>query len=516
MTNKKATKRALTLSIISMLICVVMLAGTTFAWFTDSVTSGVNQIVAGNLDVELYHTNDKVTNVKVTEQTDALFNDVALWEPGAVAYETFDVKNVGNLALKYDLSINFTNENTIRGNGLSTALSVGVVDGALAANATRADVINAVNNEWSALDNFVKTGTLEPGTAGNPTSDTYTVVIYWQPKDNDNDWNVNNGQKTDDNRDQLYIDLGVKLFATQLESEVDSFDQNYDKDAYVEVADEAQLKAAIAKGGMVSLSSDIAVTEVLPVDGNTVINLNGHSLNASANTSRPFDLKDGADLTINGSDNTVVKTGKYGLVNIAADTDANVTINGGVYEANTDNGAFIKVRGTAGDKDDVVNVTLNNVKYTDASTNTGYVINRDGFKGTLNVTINGGEFDATGGIHAGNLNAKNVKVKSTMTAFNVSRGGTIDGAIIEITPQVDYPAAPPAGVSISSNGTLTVKNSTIKAKYATAVYTSGGKIIVEDCDVNGGYAHYVDTNSYPSAVYSTTVDGNVPGNITVF
>jgi len=53
MTKKRTTKRALLLSALSLLMCVSMLVGSTFAWFTDSVTSGVNKIVAGNLDIEV-------------------------------------------------------------------------------------------------------------------------------------------------------------------------------------------------------------------------------------------------------------------------------------------------------------------------------------------------------------------------------------------------------------------------------------------------------------------------------
>ena len=51
------TRHALLLSLLSLTTCFAMLLGTTFAWFTDSVTSGVNRIVAGNLDVELYHSS---------------------------------------------------------------------------------------------------------------------------------------------------------------------------------------------------------------------------------------------------------------------------------------------------------------------------------------------------------------------------------------------------------------------------------------------------------------------------
>ena len=48
-----SSKKALFLSVISMVICVSMLIGSTFAWFTDSATANVNTIQAGNLDVEL-------------------------------------------------------------------------------------------------------------------------------------------------------------------------------------------------------------------------------------------------------------------------------------------------------------------------------------------------------------------------------------------------------------------------------------------------------------------------------
>ena len=54
MTNAKSTKKALIASVLSLVLCFTMLLGTTFAWFTDSVTSSNNIIKAGNLDVEMY------------------------------------------------------------------------------------------------------------------------------------------------------------------------------------------------------------------------------------------------------------------------------------------------------------------------------------------------------------------------------------------------------------------------------------------------------------------------------
>ena len=103
MTNAKVTRRAMLLSLTALLVCAAMLVGTTFAWFTDSVNSGVNRIVAGNLDVELYHTNAKVSAEEKVDENQYLFQNALgsgiLWEPGAVAYETFKVKNEGSLSL---------------------------------------------------------------------------------------------------------------------------------------------------------------------------------------------------------------------------------------------------------------------------------------------------------------------------------------------------------------------------------------------------------------------------------
>ena len=53
MKRKNTTRNALVMSVLSMLLCVSMLVGTTFAWFTDEVVTGMNTIAAGNLDIEL-------------------------------------------------------------------------------------------------------------------------------------------------------------------------------------------------------------------------------------------------------------------------------------------------------------------------------------------------------------------------------------------------------------------------------------------------------------------------------
>lgn len=226
----KNTRKQLLLSVLSLLACVSMLVGSTFAWFTDSVESGMNTIAAGNLDVELY-----ADDVKVTETT-KLFDDVALWEPGVVTYETLQVRNVGTLALKYQMSLNIGDENNLNGHKLSEVLKVAVLDQAIAAGATRAEVLTlaktAISNTvgQGLLSNFYLSGALEAG----ENSGEQTIVIFWEPNDDaiDNLYNANNGQVTSDG-EPLHIEFGINLQATQKMSESDSFGNDYDEFASI-------------------------------------------------------------------------------------------------------------------------------------------------------------------------------------------------------------------------------------------------------------------------------------------
>ena len=231
-------KNQLLYSVLSLLLCVSMLLGTTFAWFTDSVETGINTIAAGNLDVELYHSNAAVQNEKVDASTE-LFMDLngkdILWEPGVVSYENLRVVNEGDLALAYQLALNTANENYIvdpatgAQYGLSQVLQVGVVEGGITATDRDSVVASVAAANWTTLTNFLRSGSLLPEGAGE-SEKTWGVVIYWKPGVNDNFWNLNNG-KTLNEGDALTIDLGVKLIATQEVYENDSFGDDYDTDA---------------------------------------------------------------------------------------------------------------------------------------------------------------------------------------------------------------------------------------------------------------------------------------------
>ena len=255
MTNAKTTKRALLSSIVALLICFTMLLGTTFAWFTDSVSSTNNIIKSGNLNVDvLYDADSTPTSIN---EVNTLFNDVTRWEPGAVAYEKLTVKNLGSLAFTYALSVNYSDFNYVKdANGdnydLTTALKVAVlsedeittaVTDALTSEDRAALINNIASDEWKTISELINKGengvlySANDTTKPNQYSRDYIVVIYWQPTADDNNWNVNNGKHTYnrsnalDGLDYLFIDLGINLVATQFTHEEDSFNNEYDNDA---------------------------------------------------------------------------------------------------------------------------------------------------------------------------------------------------------------------------------------------------------------------------------------------
>ena len=120
MNTKKATKRALLTSVMALVMCVVMLVGTTFAWFTDTASTGVNKIQAGNLDVELLmYKNSTDGYVNISKDKNPIFgsdtsavaqndNLDTLWEPGKTQVAYLAIENKGNLALKYKVALNVT------------------------------------------------------------------------------------------------------------------------------------------------------------------------------------------------------------------------------------------------------------------------------------------------------------------------------------------------------------------------------------------------------------------------
>ena len=228
MTSSKSTKRALLTSALAILMCIAMLIGTTYAWFTDTASTAVNKIQSGNLDVQLEYSKDFSEWKNVTEDT-KLFEDSTAWEPGRTEIVYLRVKNAGTLALKYTLGIyslyNSTGKNVL-GNKyrLSDYVKLGAAE-ADAAYADRAAAINAVDADAKLITDIDNSGMAGASLEPNDTK-IYALVLYMptevgneaNPKNNDPYWAAK-------------MSFGISVSATQAVSESDSFDNTYDEDA---------------------------------------------------------------------------------------------------------------------------------------------------------------------------------------------------------------------------------------------------------------------------------------------
>ena len=302
MNNKKATKRALLTSVTALVMCVVMLAGTTFAWFTDTASTGVNKIQAGNLDVDIVGEDGKTLDGKTLNFVNKENQSNILWEPGATFFtQGFKIVNKGNLALKYKVVVSGTTGDA----KLLKAIKFDVVT----EKAKNADAVSFANE-----GNLLKQNDSAPA---DVTTDAGTTTNYYYLRGH-MDENAGNEYKN------LTLDgISITVYATQYTYENDSFGPDYDANAtYYPVLDAAGMKDALVNGGNIKVDADVDVGgDVLAVTKKTTIDMNGKT------------IKNTADIwTGNGSD------GNWSL--ISARNGANLTITGnGTFKAK-ENDAF--------------------------------------------------------------------------------------------------------------------------------------------------------------------------------
>lgn len=257
MTNKKSTKRALLLSALSLLLCISMLVGSTFAWFTDSVTSGKNKIQAGNLDVELEYYKGGKWNT-VDKATDLFTGN--LWEPGHAEVVYLKMSNLGSLALKYQLGINVASETastsvaTDKEFKLSDFIKFSVVGNVNGETAPFADRATAVAEALKVVDGNKKinAGYSNTGVMLAKQAPIYMALVVYMPESVGNEANYKKDAPVPT------IELGVNLMATQKDYESDSFGIDYDAKASEVVTDITKLQAAInaaEEGGTVFIAS---------------------------------------------------------------------------------------------------------------------------------------------------------------------------------------------------------------------------------------------------------------------
>ena len=273
MTKTKSTKRALLLSALSLLMCVSMLIGSTFAWFTDSVTSAGNTIQSGTLQVDLVDAQGNSLEGKVLEFVDQDDND--LWEPGCT-YQLQEVyiKNAGNLALKYEIAIN-----GITGD---------------------AKLLEAI--EWIVTVDGVETklANLKGNLAAGETSKA--IVLSGHMK-----------EEAGNEYQGLTVDgISVSVFATQDTVEADSFNNQYDKDAKYKISafSVAEIETAITEGKDVVLMDDVTFSANdtsfnSGYKGNTGLTIDGTTFDGNDNTLTVEDANTTWSCAINPKSGTI-------------------------------------------------------------------------------------------------------------------------------------------------------------------------------------------------------------------
>ena len=532
MTNRKTTRRALVLSLLSLLLCCSMLVGTTFAWFTDAVTSGKNQIIAGNLDIELDYSMDLVNwKDDITAVGDIFVAPEGakkgLWEPGHTEVAYLRITNAGSLSLKYQLRVNPFNEVT----GTSVEGNEIVLSNILKFAATEPSE--------NALTKYTRESAQAAALAGNGTKLTqyttevvtmapgdvqYVALVVYMPEEVGNEANYLTGTTAPS------IEFALDLRATQVEAEKDSFDENYDKDTVVStvVSTIEELNAAIADakdGDVIALADDLTVEETDAVNGNALyyngdksftIDLNGSTLTANtSNAGLRFQKASGGkenkitikNGTIIASDNT------WSAVSIGSDAETKTYVDlidlkissskpndlavrsrkGAVFtitdcEITATNGAGAVVAGGG-------NVTLNNVTVKQSGV---YVNNWNavalGISGGATMTVNSGSYtsDPEG-------NSKGSWVAYIMSSggnLNIN-GGTFNGTVAETANAANACGIISAdtgavvnikGGTFNSNGAiLDMRNNTGNAARNPKATLSGGTFS-SDPRVSGLYS----------------------------
>ena len=479
--NQKATKRALLTSVMALVMCVVMLVGTTFAWFTDTASTGVNKIVAGNLKVDIVgETSDTHINGLSFQNKDN--SAEILWEPGCrYLTEGFRIANNGKLALKWKAQVN---------------------KGTTAANEGNFDLLDVIdfylvrskdaNDMGTALDEF----------SGNLTAGAKSDVYY-----------IKGVMQTTAGNDYQGLELSgitITVYATQDTVENDSFNNQYDKDAPIVypagVTDaifdskteadysipggttgKAQAAAAyVDSNGNVQYTADVKTA--LDNGASTIYlkkNTKGRLMALTdflAQPNRSSDVTKDITIYANGAD---FEYGELAINTSEAGKNANFTIK--VYDAKN-----LRVWGNTPNAGVTQNIILENCTYegTGIGTNAaGGIFFAYGETGTINLTMNNCKVSGSDqGVYFGcdgSLTVKDSSFTGCATGIKVSYKGTgtrtdrIEncvftkcGCTTEMAGGTTYLVDDSAAIKYKKSGTGTI---TLTLKSNTITETLGDK-----------------------------------------
>ncbi len=326
----KSTKKALFTSVLALVLCLSMLVGSTFAWFTDTDTLAVSNIVSGTLDIEIVDANGNEKTTALAFVNASGSSDI-LWEPGATFQtEGFQIKNIGNLWLKFKVEINNTE---VSYNKLNEVITFSLV--------------NKTTDEKVALADLQDLP-LEPG---KTYGDGAILCIE----------GTMSTEAGNEYQDLTLSGVGITVYAAQYTKEVDMTSDQYDKEALYDgdvltASNADEFIAAFAEleeGGIISLTGNIDMTGktwtpvnnksfTLNGNGNTVTGLNGPLVGTTA--AKEYTVKNVTfkNLTSNGVYGGISNGGVIGY----ADTCSyilmeNVTIDGATISGAEYIGGFV-------------------------------------------------------------------------------------------------------------------------------------------------------------------------------
>ena len=515
----KSKKSALLLSFTSLLLCFAMLAGSTFAWFTDTATTGVNKIVAGNLKVDIVgETGDgHLDTLKFTKAGATEAEAQILWEPGCrYLTQGFHIANKGNLALKWKAQVNKDNitngkveGSTIAKDGKSLLDVIDFYVVTKAANGTETEV---------AIENFV--GNLKK----TETSEVYYIKGVMQTT------------AGNDYQDLTLDGITITVYATQDTVENDSFNNLYDKDApyeTVKVSNEKELRTALfnaptdGSGVKIVLQDDITLEMLyaapnLPSSDVIQDYEVGDTLNRYKTGVHPT-AEDPNHWNPLVTDQTDEEKAAYGAYYHMSANDERIARL--VVKANQDvvldlNGHNLSkaARATHGDWSDVCTSLIGNYgtlsiidsEGTGLITGSGMISCSGGvihnYGGAL--TIKGVNIDG-GADYAASDSGQYVIVNGDQSKPTLYKNGTIvlDGAYL-------YDGATSASLICNNAGTMTIKNETELRHINTKVINcKGGEIFVEGAKIwSDVYAIYAKGGTV--TVTDSAVEINGTGTMT--
>ena len=488
--TKTNSKKALLSSAFALVLSVAMLIGTTFAWFTDTASTGVNKIQAGNLDIEVeYRTSSEGDWKTLDNATDLFGAEGTLFEPGHTRVVELKIKNAGNLALKYKIGMNVVSEtagtnkdgNTYK---LSDYLKVATTailacnTGNPTTDATAAWFDTAVFKKnfslWKNNQNFgnFELEKTDNGTVNQllPGGEVILGMKVYMPETVGNEANAISFDKA------ASINFGLNVVATQYTVESDSFGTQYDKDATypVIVSNQQQANDAITNAADKKANISIAPGQTITLD-NGIAN--------EGDKSRDITFSGDGSQTVDVITNTVsAEGGQLNYQRGSSFTFENLTIQAGegsfdgiVCDELTYKNCTIKGKLTLYGKATFINCTFENDMANQYSIWTW---------GGTDVTFEGCTFNTNGKailLYGQATESKPTNLVVNNCTFNDRNNGTAGKAAIEI------------GNDYNATYTLTVKNATVNG-------FADGK--------NTGSKLWANKNSMDVAHLTVTIDGS--------